>query len=480
MNTMTPIPLPKSLRFTSDYAWPFEATVCAAWPDFRPAVRALCDAVQKSLGLYARMIDCDELFSHENARGAHVLLRYEAGLGEQAYRIESAQGGAALYASDAAGAAHAASALMQMIRIDAGRVTLPEFTLSDAPDKPWRGLMLDLARNYIPLHAILRTVDLCWLMRLNRLHLHFSDGGVYRLPSVLYPELCHPDAYTAQEMAFLSQYAAARGVMIVPEIETPGHASIFTSAYPEFFANADGHGNSAICAGKPRVFERLEEVFREVAALFQDSPYLHIGGDEVDPESWASCPDCAEYMRAQGIGDSRALYAHFIERLTKAVVKIGRTPIVWEGFPAAGSEDIPRETIVMAFESLYQDAPDLLRAGFRLINASWKPLYLVPQSKNCPSTNPEAVYRWHAHRFDHWFSKSHAHPDGITVEPTDRVLGAQVCMWESDDIHAAGPVREAVIALAERVWNLDRRMDFEAFWRNAAALMTRMGDMIGR
>lgn len=478
MNAFTPVPFPKSLHFISDYSWPFEATLYAEEEAFFPAARALCDAVQKTYGIYACMTDKRTLFSPNDVHGAHVLF-CRAEMKEEAYRIEAVQGRATLYASTPAGAAHAASALFQMILAERDRVMLPEFTLSDMPDKEWRGVMLDLARNYIPLGAILRTVDLCWLVRCNRLHLHFADGDVYRLPSKVYPKLCHVDAYTKEEIAFLNQYAAARGVMVIPEIELPGHAAVFSRAYPDYFANSDVPGE-AICPGKPGVFDRLESVLREVALLFPETPYLHIGGDEVSTESWKNCTDCLTYRKAHRLEDAHSLYAHCIARLAQIVVKLGRTPIVWEGFPAKGSESIPRETIVMEFESLYQDAPDLMQAGFRLINAAWKPLYLVPQSRVFPSSNPEAIYAWHPHRWDHWFQKSHAFLDGIEVEPTDDVLGAQVCMWEADDLHSAALVRQTLVTLSERGWNLERQMSFEAFWSRAAALLERAAPLIGR
>lgn len=98
---------------------------------------------------------------------------------EEAYRIEAVQGRATLYASTPAGAAHAASALFQMILAERDRVMLPEFTLSDLPDKEWRGVMLDLARNYIPLGAILRTVDLCWLVRCMQSTLDGADHDAF-------------------------------------------------------------------------------------------------------------------------------------------------------------------------------------------------------------------------------------------------------------------------------------------------------------
>jgi len=469
----TPLPLPKSLTYTSNDLWPLEGTVCAECEAFTPAARALCDAMQRTYGMYARLTANAESFSYVNEQGARIIFRHQEMTGE-AYRVESREGVAVTYASTLDGAAHAASALFQMIQMDERRALLAEFTIEDAPDVSWRGVMLDLARNYFPLAALLRTVDLCWLTRCNRLHLHFADGPIYRLPSKAYPKIVSPDAYTKEEIGYLTQYADARGVMVIPEIEMPGHASAFTKAYPELFANAGNPArDDAVCAGKPGVFERLEQVLREVAELFPGSPYLHIGGDEVSTRLWADCEDCVAYMKGEGVADAHALYAHFIEKLTKSVVTIGKTPIVWEGFPAEGSENIPRETIVMEFESLYQTAPELLDAGFRLVNTAWKPLYVLPQATHCPSASPASIYAWNMYRWENWFPKSRAYPHGIEVEPTDRVLGAQICMWEGNDIVTRKAVREALFALAERLWNVERRVDFDSFWLAASSALSR-------
>jgi hexosaminidase len=466
--------LPKKLICASDYPWPFECTIYSC-EEFKPAARALCDAIQKNYGVYARMVQQSEPYCREgNMEGPRIVFRQDE-MAEEAYRVEVHRGAATLSAATLTGAAHAASMFFQLIEVDGARVTVPDCLVEDAPDTAWRGVMLDLARKYLPLQAVLRTVDLCWLTRCNRLHLHFTDNEAYRLPSEAFPKLPHADAYTKEELRYLTQYAAARGVMVVPEIEMPGHAQALTAAYPECF----GSNASAVCAGHSGLFEQMETLLREVAALFPDSPYLHIGGDEVDVRLWITCEECAAYMEKEGIEDVYTLYAHCIERFTKTVLAIGKTPIVWEGFPAKGGENIPRETIVMAFESLYQTAPELLEAGFRIINASWMPLYVVPAGLHHPSANPAAVYAWNTYRWDNWWTRSRAWPDGIEIEPTDRVLGAQVCMWEANDMLSRKPVREALFALAERLWNLERRMEFDAFWQKASSAMARYAALVG-
>lgn len=116
----------------------------------------------------------------------------------------------------------------------------------------------------------------------------------------------------------------------------------------------------------------------ELAERFKYSKYIHIGCDEVKHEKWKTCPDCREFMAKNGISDTKKMYSMFVGRIAQAVLDLGKTPIVWEGFPKEGSRFIPRETVVVSWENYYQTSDELLEGGFNIINASWKPMYMLP------------------------------------------------------------------------------------------------------
>ena len=145
--------------------------------------------------------------------------------------------------------------------------------------------------------------------------------------------------------------------------------------------------------------------------------------------------------------------------------------MVWEGFPAEYNCLIPKETVVCAWESYYQPAPALIEGGFRVINCSWKPLYVLANSGHI--WGQEEVLSWDIYGWDHFWAKSAAYDRGIRVPPTDAVLGGQMCVW--GDGLVAYPsceaacrlesdwLRERLPAMAERVWNVSGKTDGKAF-----------------
>jgi len=194
--------------------------------------------------------------------------------------------------------------------------------------------------------------------------------------------------------------------------------------------------------------------------MFPDSEYIHVGGDEAAINRWYESPESVEYMRGRGIRDIHELYTEFVVRTTGMVFELGRKPIVWEGFPAAYNHRVRKDVIVFAWESLYQTAPELLKGGFRVINASWQPLYIC-----APDTywSPTEISRWNVYKWQNWWVKSQAYHNDIWVVPTEQVIGGQLCLWGDllhgycDDLRAAREEFELAVPravmLAHRTWN---------------------------
>jgi hexosaminidase len=298
------------------------------------------------------------------------------------------------------------------------------------------------------------------------------DDQSYNLPSKEFPRLpTEKKSYSFEEVAEFNRYAQARGVILVPELEIPGHASIFNEAYPEIFMNhleenAGGmvteNGDaidpkSVICVGSKKAEEALSRLLTELCELFPHTPYIHIGGDEADSKVWDSCTVCKNYMKEHGLSDVGELYCDFTARIASLVLKNGRTPIVWEGFPKKGAERIPKETIVIAWESYYHTAPDLIEEGFRIINASWQPLYIVQSLVR--RWYAKDILSWDVYNLQHWWEESLASKNQIHLSPTDQVLGAQICSWGCSFEQEIGLLLENLPALSERTWNTDGKFE---------------------
>ena len=397
----------------------------------------------------------------------------DGSLALEEYRITVSESGATVYAATAIGAHRAAATLLQIMEGAPAGISLPLVEISDKPDKGYRTLMVDVARKWHPFDTLLNYIDLCYLYKIRYFHIHFIDSQSYTLPSERFPKMpTEGRHYTREEIRELNRYAKSRGVEIIPEMEVPGHAKAMVTAYPELFAddlvdensvdtyslfNATGKWN-IICAGKLGIIDTVTELAKEIIEMFPDSEYLHIGGDEAKISDWDNCRECRRYMKEHSIDGVRALYTDFVKRVTDRVLELGKTPIVWEGFPREGAEKISRKVLVTAWESYYHLAPELLEEGFTITNASWQPLYAVPKGHRVVTEgrwSPSDIFSWNVYRWQNWNKKTAAYEKPIDVEPTDALLGATFCAWEDcyeNDILA---VKENLAAMSERVWNTE-------------------------
>ena len=401
---------------------------------------------------------------------------YDPALADDAYTLDS-RDGLVLAASAKEGLLYALATAIHAINVKDGRITCEKAFIEDHPEKPYRTLMVDLVREWIPAHRVLRYIDVYFMQKLNHLHLHLVDDQRFTLPSRAFPLLPTPNEhYTEEDIRSFCEYATARGITLVPELEIPGHAGFLTKSYPEYFANElmDGaettivteegltiNASSIVCAGKQATMDGIRTILQEICQLFPNSPYIHLGGEEAVIQAWNYCTHCRAYMEANGIEDVYDLYSEFIARVTDMVFELGRTPIVWEGFPRKGSHRINRDTIVIAWESHYQIVTDLLNDGFRIINASWQPLYIVDGFKL--RWGPREILAWNVYNWQHWWEHSEARLNPIHVQPTDQVLGAQICAWQTTYEQNIQFVMENCTALSERLWTVKRLWDEEQY-----------------
>lgn len=473
------IPTPKKTVLCEGVR-PFPAAISTEVAEWQGCCTVFAEAFQK-------MYPCPMA----QAEGG-IVLHCDSTMEPESYRIDTREG-VAVYAKDEAGIRYALASLLMAVTVNkkTEEATVDCGVVEDRPDKPYRSLMIDLARQWHPAYTVHHYIDLCYLLKLNYLHLHFIDDQRYTLPSKAFPHITDGNqAYTYEELAAMNAYAKERGITLIPEFEAPGHAKAMIAHYPEIFGNEmEGDGGTIlsesgvpitaknlVCAGKPQAMEGIRTLLTEIAELFPDSPYIHIGGDEANIGAWNHCTCCKAYMKDRGIEDEKELYSEFVGRVARIVLDLGRTPIVWEGFPPKGVHHIPKETIVCAWESHYHLAPDLLKAGFKIINGSWKPLYIVP-SWNL-RWGPYEILNWDVHQWQHWWPHSPARLNPIHVEPTEQVLGAQYSVWECTYEQEIGRVLDNLPAFAERAWNTERLWDDDGFYARIKPLLTAIPRLI--
>src|SRR5690349_6244500 len=261
-------------------------------------------------------------------------------------------------AAEPAGAARGLTTLIQLIAAapDAGggEIRLPAARIGDAPRYAWRGLSLDVARTFFTVEEIRRVIDLLELYKLNVLHLHLTDDQAWRLPMGRPPGGPEPGEpyYGPEDLRSLALYAADRFVTIVPEVDTPGHATALLRLHPELGTGRNevdyeilpGHPRHATWLDPelPATFAMMKQVLAGLAAIFP-GPYLHIGADE-----------------PRGMPDD--LYVAYVRRLRRLIRALGRRPLGWQESARAGLEaDDVIQFWLTGFE-LPPDAPPRVRA----------------------------------------------------------------------------------------------------------------------
>ncbi len=295
-----------------------------------------------------------------------------------AYLLDVSPAEICLAAPAAEGLHHGVQTLLQLILLSGGAsgpaagsagLHIPVLHIEDAPRFRWRGLMLDVCRHFFPASFVKKFIDTMALYKFNILHLHLTDDQGWRIEIMRYPRLTeigsqraaspvleHPGGthirpelgtktdgvphggyYTQEEIRDLVDYALARGITIVPEIEMPGHATAALASYPHLGCVGDGYevrttwgiAEDVLCAGKESTFEFIENVLDEVVSLFPGE-YIHIGGDECPKVRWKDCPHCQAVIQRERLADEEELQSWFIRRVATMLETRGKKLIGWD------------------------------------------------------------------------------------------------------------------------------------------------------
>lgn len=299
---------------------------------------------------------------------------------DEHYALKVTADGVTLRATTRFGAMRGMETLLQLIQGN----TIPLVSIEDGPRFPWRGILIDSARHFLPLETIKRQIDGIAAARMNVFHWHLTDDQGWRFASTHFPQLQEKGSdglfYTQDEMRAIVRYAADRGVRVVPEIDLPGHATALAAAMPELIS---APGPYAIERGwgvfKPLLDPSNEEVYTfidtligEVTAIFPD-PWLHIGGDEVDASQWKASEKIQQFMQQNGLKDEHALQAYFNQRVEKILEKHQRNMVGWDEI---AHPDLPRSILIQSWQGQdalgavsKKDYRGILSAGFYLDQA---------------------------------------------------------------------------------------------------------------
>ena len=362
-----------------------------------------------------------------------------------------------LSASTEAGRRYGLIALAQMLH---GAFTDPEFLfptnglIEDAPRYDWRGCHLDVSRHFWSIAEVNRVIDILAWHKLNIFHWHLTDDEGWRAEIKAYPALTEAGAhrsadtpgmlpqlgdgpgrqggfYTQDQMRATVAHAAALGIEIMPEIETPGHAACVMAALPflvdpdetpDSYQPVQGYPNNSWNPGIPETFTVLEQVIDELLAIFP-SRYFHIGGDEVAKNAWLESPKARILMQREGLSGTFELQSWFLHKIKAMLDARGKILVGWNEVAHGGGVP-PENTILMAWENPLVGI-ELAERGYDVIMTPGQAYYLdMVQGKDWLENGagwagpvpPEKTYGYEAEG---------DFPEALR----DRMRGVQSCIW---------------------------------------------------
>jgi hexosaminidase len=344
-------------------------------------------------------------------------------------------------------------------RVPAGRI-------EDWPRFRWRGLLLDSARHFQDVEFIKRTIDLLAHYKMNRFHWHLTDDQGWRVQIRKHPRLTTTGAwrkledgskvggfYSQSDIRQVVEYAAIRNVIVVPEIEMPGHCRAALAAYPDHSCTRErmdvetqwGVFEDVFCAGANTTLEFLENILTEVIELFP-GPYVHIGGDEVPKTRWQNCSRCQKRIKEEGLKNEDELQSWFLRRVGEFLHAHGRQLVGWDEILAGG---LPPRAIVQSWRNL-EGAVEATRAGHDTIASPISHVYL---DQDLSKVDTEKVYAFEPI------------PEGLNEEEAGHILGGECNLWTErapqERVHRK--LFPRMLAMAERLWSTSEHGDYGKF-----------------
>ncbi len=384
-------------------------------------------------------------------------------LGEdESYTLEVTSSGAKLNAANPLGVLRGLQTFLQLVEITPDGFAAPAGTIQDQPRFPWRGLMIDVSRHFIPLDVLKRNLDGMEAVKMNVFHWHLSENQGFRAESKKFPKLHEFGSdglyYTQAEIRDLISYARDRGIRVVPEFDMPGHSTAWFVGYPELASGSGPYSierkwgvfDPAMDPTNENTYKFLDELIAEMAKLFPDD-YFHIGGDEVNGKEWDANPRIQQFKKSHNLKSNDELQAYFSQRVQKIVTKHGKAVVGWDEVFIPG---VPKDIVIQSWRgqqslaaAAQQGYHGILSNGYYL-DLGWSAArhYAVD-----PMSGPAA---------------------SLNDEQKKLILGGESCMWSEyvDPENIDSRIWPRNAAIAERLWSPQHVTDFSSMYLRMAAI----------
>ncbi len=320
-------------------------------------------------------------------RSNSIRLMFDKKLKHEEYSLTINDQGVEICGSDHAGIFNGIQSLFQLMphaiytKNCAPKMELPYIEINDAPQYHYRGLLLDVARTFQPVHEVKRVIDYMAYLKLNKLHFHLIDNEAWRIELKKYPQFAEVGGfrggdsplapiygrfnqkyggyYTQEELRDIVAYAAERNIEVIPEIDMPGHSKVLGTIHSAIRCNytPDTSSTNGLdirnvwCVAKESNYALIEDIIKELVEIFP-SAYIHIGGDEVNFSLWKPCPDCQRLMKEKGLKSGEQLEQYFLNRVSDILTKYNRKAVVWDEAVDGGL--LPKTTMVTGWRGVKQ------------------------------------------------------------------------------------------------------------------------------
>lgn len=359
---------------------------------------------------------------------------------------------------------------------------IPATEISDSPRFSYRGMHLDVARHFMPIEFVKKYINLISKYKYNYFHWHLTDDQGWRIEIKKHPKLTEIGSnrketvigkkyqpyigdgipvegfYTQEQIREIVEYAKTRYVTIIPEIDMPGHTSAALAAYPQYGCKDKNYSYKVkttwggfpdiLCPTEP-TFQFVEDILGEVIDLFPNSPYIHIGGDEVNPVHWKESSFVQALKQKENLKTEKEVQSWFIRRIENFVNSRGKKIIGWDEILGEG---VQPSTTIMVWQNQ--------EAGRQAVRSKHK-VIMTPSDKTYfdhPQGNPkyepllnlgDQVTLEDVYNFE-------PIPVGLSSQEASYIIGGQGCLWteflkKPEQVEYMAFPR--TLALAEVLWS---------------------------
>ncbi|EIU7746202.1 TPA: family 20 glycosylhydrolase [Vibrio vulnificus] len=422
-----------------------------------------------------------------------IIYRSNPTLDEGAYQLKISQEQVRVEAGSSSGFVHATASLLQLLDYNSltQEAQLACCSIYDSPRFRYRGMMLDCSRHFHSVEQVKRLINLLAHYKFNTFHWHLTDDEGWRVEIKAFPALTEVGAwrgvdeaiepqythisqryggfYSQEEIKEVVAYAAQRSIMVIPEIDVPGHCRAAIKSLPEMLVEAEddtvyrsiqNYSDNVLNPGLSTTYQFLDGVLEEIAQLFP-APYVHIGADEVPHGVWSNSPSCQALMKQHGYQDYKELQGHLLRHAEQKLRSLGKRMLGWE--EAQHGDKVSKDTVIYSWLS-EEAAVNCARQGFDVVLQPAQTTYLdmtqdyAPEEPGVDWANPlplEKAYNY----------------EPLANIPADdpihkRIWGIQTALWceiINNPERMDYMVFPRIIALAEACWTQKEHRDWNDF-----------------